>query len=124
LRRFGDGDVRLECERKTIRRRFRWGNRCRVRHDPGHHAVKLEDGGDFDEQRRPSDCTWVVRPWPGTYPRDFDEIGPSYEQSGVVLPMESTLEEVCTRAVYGSVDVGYPCLRVVVVYFDSLRTVC
>ena len=44
---------------------------------------------------------------------------PRDEQRRVVLPVKATLEEVCARAVFGSVDVGDAGLRGRVVDLDT-----
>lgn len=96
-----------------------------MRDYPGYHTIQLENSCDFDHEGREVCCAGgCCRPWSFTNTGDLDEVGPGYEKGRVILPMESTFEEIRSRAIWWSVDEGNARLRDMVIDFDSLSKEC
>ena len=73
-----------------------------MRYDASDHTVDLEDGRDVCRERRGGGTLSHA----GTYAGDLDVVCPCDEKRCVVLPVEATFKEICSRTVFGTVDEG------------------
>lgn len=92
-----------------------------MRDNAGDHAVELEDGSDFHDERRQTRGVRAGGARAGAYSSDLDVVRPGDNEREVVLPMERAFEQVGARAVRRSIYEGNACLGDGIIDFDTLE---